>query len=105
MLAAFLSCPALVFRPVPVLRPVANVQMSLGEGPMSLDDGVPPVKSSSSDALRAEIAAKKQAAGSCVIRETTQTGLPRLRPRISPPIYLSIYLSIYLGRGRRGRAE
>ena len=28
---------------------------------MSLDDGVPPVKSS--DALRAEIAAKKQAAG------------------------------------------
>ena len=61
-----LACTALVFRPSPVLRPLANVRavgMSLGEGPMSLDDGAPPVKSSSSDALRAEIAAKKQAAG------------------------------------------
>ena len=74
MLAAALLCgPALVFRPV---RPVANVravEMSLGEGPVSLDvaEGtvsldvdVPPAKSSSSsDALRAEIADKKQAAG------------------------------------------
>ena len=66
MLAAALLCgPALVFRPV---RPVANVravEMSLGEGPMSLEVDVPPAKSSSSnsDALRAEIAAKKQAAG------------------------------------------
>ena len=61
-----LACTALVFRPVPFSRPVANVRavgMSLGEGPMSLDDGVPPAKSSSSDALRSEIAAKKQAAG------------------------------------------
>ena len=66
MLVAALACTALVFRPSPVLRPLANVRavgMSLGEGPMSLDDGAPPVKSSSSDALRAEIAAKKQAAG------------------------------------------
>ena len=31
--------------------------------------------------------------GSCVIRETTQTGCPRSRPRVS----LSIYLSIYRG--------
>ena len=56
MLAAALLCgPALVFRPV---RPVANVRAV----EMSLD--VPPAKSSSSsDALRAEIAAKKQAAG------------------------------------------
>ena len=66
MLAAALLCgPALVFRPV---RPVANVravEMSLKEGPMSLEVDVPPAKSSSgnSDALRAEIAAKKQAAG------------------------------------------
>ena len=78
MLAAALLCgPALVFRPV---RPVANVRavemslgegpmsldvdVSFGEGPMSLDVDVPPAKSSSSsDALRAEIAAKKQAAG------------------------------------------
>ena len=66
----------------------------LGEGPMSLDgDGAPPAKSSGGDSLRSEIAAKKQVTGSCVIRETTQTGRPRLRPRVSPPIYLSIYLS------------
>ena len=68
MLAALLSCPALVFRPVPLLRPVNNVRsvsMSLGEGPMSLDgDGAPPAKSSGGDALRSEIAAKKQVTGS-----------------------------------------
>ena len=41
-----------------------DVDVSFGEGPMSLDVDVPPAKSSSSsDALRAEIAAKKQAAG------------------------------------------
>ena len=89
MLAAFLSCSALVFRPVPLLRPVANVRsvsMSLGEGPMSLDgDGVPPAKSSGGDSLRSEIAAKKQVTGGCVIRETTQTGRPRLRPRVYRP--------------------
>ena len=32
--------------------------------------------------------------GSCVIRETTQTGCPWSRPRVSLSIYLSIYLSI-----------
>ena len=30
--------------------------------------------------------------GSCVIRETTQTGCPWSRPRVSLSIYLSIYL-------------
>ena len=29
--------------------------------------------------------------GSCVIRETTQTGCPWSRPRVSLSIYLSIY--------------
>ena len=33
--------------------------------------------------------------GSCVIRETTRAGRPRLRPRVSLSLYLSIY-SIYL---------
>ena len=58
----------------------------LGEGPMSLDgDGAPPAKSSGGDALRSEIAAKKQVTGSRVSRETTQTGRPRLRPRVYRP--------------------
>ena len=34
--------------------------------------------------------------GSCVIRETTQTGRPWSRPRVSLSISLSIYLSVYL---------
>ena len=65
MLAAALLCgPALVFRPVRPVASVLTVRMSLGEGPMSLQVDVPPAKiSSSSDALRAEIAVKKQAAG------------------------------------------
>ena len=66
MLAAALLCgPALVFRPVRPVASVRAVEMSLREGPMSLEVDVPPAKSSSgnSDALRAEIAAKKQAAG------------------------------------------